>query len=347
MEDARVCAVHDQGRQSAADHLRCKNQAIDARPYLAIPFYVEVDVAGQYPIGATLGPGKRVFESLIFTCSLQRLGWMAMMRGDATTTAGTTAAQQRRRRAPAVATTSCTTTTCRCRRSRCRRRRCARHGAGFLGGVVKWEFVGDGTRDAPFNARAPEYLAFWQAHRDNSQRQQPLPSPTSSCRRAPPPRHASDGMPKSSSTPSRRGRRRPAPGHVRLRRAVPRQHTRAALFQAGVDDVTIRSPTRRAASADARSRRSDARTARASTARSCCGSSSSPGSSRSHRRRSPASRRRRAPSTCGSSTTSSRRQLWINARWILVCTIRRSARYPTTTTGRVARAPRAPRPTST
>jgi len=39
---------------------------------------------------------------------------------------------------------------------------------------VKWEFVGDGTRDAPYNARAPEYLAFWQAQRDNSQRQQPL-----------------------------------------------------------------------------------------------------------------------------------------------------------------------------
>jgi len=39
---------------------------------------------------------------------------------------------------------------------------------------VKWEFVGDGARDAPFDHRAPEYLAFWQAHRDNSQRQQPL-----------------------------------------------------------------------------------------------------------------------------------------------------------------------------
>lgn len=73
-------------------NLRCKNQAIDARPYLAIPFYVEVDVAGQYPIGATLGPGKRVFESLIFNLPrFSELGWMAMMRGDATTTAGATA----------------------------------------------------------------------------------------------------------------------------------------------------------------------------------------------------------------------------------------------------------------
>ena len=39
---------------------------------------------------------------------------------------------------------------------------------------MKWEFVGDGTRDAPFSHRAPEYLAFWQAQRDNSQRPQPL-----------------------------------------------------------------------------------------------------------------------------------------------------------------------------
>lgn len=64
-------------------NLRCKNQAIDARLYLAIPFYVEVDVAGEYPIGATLGPGKRVFESLIFNFPRHSdIGWMITMRAD-------------------------------------------------------------------------------------------------------------------------------------------------------------------------------------------------------------------------------------------------------------------------
>jgi len=69
-------------------NLRCKNQAVDARLYLAVPFYVEVDVAGEYPIGATLGPGKRVFESLVFNLPrFSELGWMTTIRADATVSA--------------------------------------------------------------------------------------------------------------------------------------------------------------------------------------------------------------------------------------------------------------------
>jgi hypothetical protein len=42
---------------------------------------------------------------------------------------------------------------------------------------VRWEFVGNGARDAPFDHNAPEYVAYWRAHLDNSQRQQQHPLP--------------------------------------------------------------------------------------------------------------------------------------------------------------------------
>jgi hypothetical protein len=65
-------------------NLRCKNQAIDARPYLAIPFYVEVDTDGEYPVGATLGPGKRLFESLLFNLvRFSELDWQETTQHDA------------------------------------------------------------------------------------------------------------------------------------------------------------------------------------------------------------------------------------------------------------------------
>jgi hypothetical protein len=46
-------------------NLRFKNLAMDARPYLIVPFYVEIG-PGEWPEEATLGPGRRVFESMLF-----------------------------------------------------------------------------------------------------------------------------------------------------------------------------------------------------------------------------------------------------------------------------------------
>lgn len=46
-------------------NLRFKNQAMDARAFLCVPFYVSIE-AGQYPIGATIGAGQRCMEGMLF-----------------------------------------------------------------------------------------------------------------------------------------------------------------------------------------------------------------------------------------------------------------------------------------
>lgn len=62
-------------------NLRFRNQALDAHNYLAVPFYVEVDVPGEYPLGATLGPGKGVFEGLVFNMPrFSELDWVMTTR---------------------------------------------------------------------------------------------------------------------------------------------------------------------------------------------------------------------------------------------------------------------------
>jgi hypothetical protein len=61
--------------------LRFRNQALDAHNYLTVRFYVEVNVPGQYPIGATIGAGKEVFEGQLFNKPrFSAVDWMFMVR---------------------------------------------------------------------------------------------------------------------------------------------------------------------------------------------------------------------------------------------------------------------------
>lgn len=73
-----ICAAN-----RVVTNLRFRNQALDAHNYLVVPFYVEVDVAGEYPVGATLGPGKGVFEGLVFNLPrYTELDWVAARHAD-------------------------------------------------------------------------------------------------------------------------------------------------------------------------------------------------------------------------------------------------------------------------
>jgi hypothetical protein len=65
------------GGNALMTNLRFSNTALDARAFLAVEFYVSV-APGQYPIGATLGAGQRVFEGMLFNIKrFSEMDWQA------------------------------------------------------------------------------------------------------------------------------------------------------------------------------------------------------------------------------------------------------------------------------